>query len=383
MSTKARLAKRIVYLDLFSGTGGFALGLKQAGFVFKKHYYSEIDKYASANYQYRFKDAQGLGDITRISGTEIERPDVITFGSPCQDISLAGKRRGLRGKRSGLFYEALRLIRTCRPRVFIFENVKGLFSSNRGKDFEAVLRAFADLGIYDIQWQLLNTAWFLPQNRERIYIVGHLRGTARPKVFPIGEGDELPEAFRTKGKSSKDIASTLTSNYSKGVHGRGETYVSVLHWKNSKDKWVNERRKKLPALKTQNDLTRQPLIVNNVTYRIPEATSKGYAVAAEGDSINMSYPTSRSKRGRVGKGRAHTLDTNINQYTVHKGKVRRLTPVECERLQGFPDGWTSMGIFDGEQKEISDTQRYIMLGNAVSEPAVRAIARRLLKTKIP
>lgn len=204
MSALAKaMPKEIVYLDLFSGTGGFALGLKQAGFVFKQHYFSEIDKYAVANYQYHFKNAQGLGSITEISGNQIEKPDVITFGSPCQDVSTAGKRTGIKGKRSGLFFEALRLIRAYKPRVFIFENVKGIFSSNGGKDFETVLRAFADIGLYDIQWQLVNTAWLLPQNRERIYLVGHLRGTARPKYFLSEKAMKYLERSKKRGNKIK------------------------------------------------------------------------------------------------------------------------------------------------------------------------------------
>ena len=174
-------------LDLFSGIGGFPLGLKQAGFKFEKHYFSEIDKYAIANYQYNFKKAIHVGAVEEITSKSVERPDIITFGSPCQDLSLAGQRRGLKGDKSKLFFEAVRIIDELKPPLFIFENVKGLFSSNQGKDFEIVLRSFANLGIYDIQWQLLNTSWFLPQNRERIYLVGSLRGQARPKIFPIGE----------------------------------------------------------------------------------------------------------------------------------------------------------------------------------------------------
>ncbi len=125
----------IILLDLFSGTGGFAKGFLNAGFRIKQHYFSEIDKYSVANYQNNFKDAKNLGDITQIKGTQIQRPTIITFGSPCQDISIAGKRKGLKGKRSNLFFEAVRIIRECRPDVFIFENVKGLFSSTQGNDF--------------------------------------------------------------------------------------------------------------------------------------------------------------------------------------------------------------------------------------------------------
>ena len=231
------------YLDLFSGIGGFSLGLQQAGFKFNNHFYSEIDKYAEQVYRKQFPEAEGLGSVTDIEIRTTEqisrRPDLqqsgvmphsgsskwkqqqgkrsdkprntkekeftteirstggtfqffgkinlITFGFPCQDLSIAGKRTGLGGSRSGLFFEAMRIIRACRPRHFVFENVKGLFSSNNGEDWFTVLREVADSG-YDGQWQLLNTRGFLPQNRERIYFVGHIRGECRPQIFPIGEG---------------------------------------------------------------------------------------------------------------------------------------------------------------------------------------------------
>lgn len=398
----------IVYLDLFSGTGGFAKGLKDAGFTFKQHYYSEVDKYSVANYQYNFRHAKNLGDIKKVKASQIERPHIITFGSPCQDISIAGKFKGLKGERSRLFFEAVRLIRECRPDVFIFENVKGLFSSNKGKDFEIVLQTFADLGIYECQWQLLNTCWFLPQNRERIYLVGHLRGQTRPQIFPIGEVHKRNHEIHQKGVKGETLSPTIDTKVGDTSHRS----PYILHWKNSNDKWVKEKMDKSPALKAQTDLVRQPLVVDSVAYRtrkykgeagkiemrkdkianqlttvtkdsmvlfhVPEATRKGYATATEGDSINLSFLDANRRRGRVGKGIANTIDTGVQQYTLKKGHLRRLTPVECERLQGFSDNWTQFGLFEKEVKEISDAQRYKMLGNAVSVPVVKAIASRLL-----
>lgn len=468
--------KDIVYLDLFSGTGGFAKGLQEAGFNFKKHYYSEIDKYSVANYQYNFNNAKNLGDITQIKGKQIERPNIITFGSPCQDISIAGKRKGLKGKRSGLFFEAIRIITQCRPDVFIFENVKGLFSSNGGKDFEVVLQTLADIGLYDIQWQLLNTCWFLPQNRERIYFVGCLRGKSRPQIFPIGESNEGSHAFNQKEHKEKNISPTIDTKVGESTHRS----PYVLHWKGSKKKWKNEQMKNAPTLSTQQDWIRNPLIVKGAAYRtrnykgeagkielrkdananqlttvqkdsmvllreltknrsegdriyqsknglsktlksngggmggktglylvnktvrrltpnecerlqgfpdnwtkngvfhVPEATKKGYATAKKGDSINLAYLEANKRRGRVGKEVANTLDTGVQQYTLQKSNLRRLTPKECERLQGFKDDWTKTGLFEGAAEEISDSQRYKMLGNAVSVPVVKIIAQRLL-----
>lgn len=185
------------YLDLFSGIGGFALGFERAGWKFNNHYFSEIDKNAIKIYQQHFPTAVGIGNITGVRPEELGKIDLVTFGFPCQDLSVAGKRAGLGGSRSGLFFEAMRLIKHLRPGIFIFENVKGLLTSNRGQDFETVLREIADIGLYECEWQLLNTSWFLPQNRERVYFIGHLTGDSRGKVFPIGEG--TPKSFRELG----------------------------------------------------------------------------------------------------------------------------------------------------------------------------------------
>ncbi|WP_212895675.1 DNA cytosine methyltransferase, partial [Capnocytophaga canis] len=155
-------------IELFSGIGGFTKGFEQAGYEFSEHYFSEIDKHAIANYKYNFPNAKHIGSVTDISNGSFRGIDIITFGSPCQDFSLAGKRQGLKGQRSSLITEAIRLIADIRPNIFIWENVKGAFSSNAGRDFTAILQAFANIGGYNIEWQLLNTLWFLPQNRERI-----------------------------------------------------------------------------------------------------------------------------------------------------------------------------------------------------------------------
>jgi len=179
----------IRYLDLFSGIGGFHQGIIEAGVKIDKCYFSEVDKYASKIYKRHFPDSIELGDVRKVNGKQLGKINLITFGFPCQDLSIAGKRRGIEGGRSGLFFEAVRIIDECKPDIFIFENVKGLLSSNDGKDFEIVLRTIADLRIYECEWQLVNTSWVLPQNRARVYFVGHSTTGKRGgrKVFPIGE----------------------------------------------------------------------------------------------------------------------------------------------------------------------------------------------------
>jgi len=203
--------KKINQLDLFSGIGGFHLGFEKAGYKVKS-YFSEVDKHAIAVYKHKFKDSEYVGSVTDVRGADLPSIDLITFGSPCQDFSLAGKRKGMGGERSSLILEAIRLIGECRPRVFIWENVKGTFSSNSGEDFAAILQAFAHIGGYRLEWQLLNTSWFLPQNRERIYLVGYSTNTKRNwrGVFPIGEATKVSD--REKWNERQESTSMRDKN---------------------------------------------------------------------------------------------------------------------------------------------------------------------------
>ena len=147
---------KINLLDLFSGIGGFHLGLHKAGFKVNS-YNSEIDKYAIEVYKHNFKNSTYVKSVKDVQSKQLPKIDAITFGSPCQDFSLAGKRKGMQGNRSSLISEAIRLIIECKPRFFIWENVKGTFSSNSGEDFWAIIQAFANIGGYRLEWQLLNT----------------------------------------------------------------------------------------------------------------------------------------------------------------------------------------------------------------------------------
>ena len=326
---------KLNHLDLFSGIGGFHLGFEKAGFEVNS-YFSEIDKYAIDVYKNNFKNSTYVGSVTDVRAEQLPRIDAITFGSPCQDFSLAGKRKGMGGDRSSLIAEAIRLVDECKPRFFIWENVKGTFSSNNGEDFWAIIQAFTNIGGYRLEWQLLNTKWFLPQNRERIYLVGYLGDGSGGQVFPIAEtNNNFTEKIRNKTRKSTSKQNTHSRTISSGIHKMG----------------------------------------SDVTYiKIKSATSKGYEEAVDGDSINYSNPNSKTRRGRVGKGVAQTLDTACSQAVIDN-KIRRLTPIECERLQGFADNWTQFG----ESGKISDTQRYKMCGNAVTVDVVEAVAKNIIK----
>lgn len=355
------MQKDIILIDLFSGTGGFALGLKKAGYNIIKHYFSEIDKHAIANYKYNFKDAEYIGSITDVCGHTLRQKHpnatiVITFGSPCQDFSLAGKRQGIKGQRSSLIMEAIRLITQIKPSVYIWENVKGTFSSNNGADFWAILNAFTNIGNYRLEWQLLNTSWFLPQNRERIYLVGHLAGSSKPGVFPITEKNQ--KTNRTQS-TQNDKVGTLVSGYGK-IPTDG-TYIEVKPIQNPdrKQKQQNGRR-----IKTANE----------PSFTISATDTQGVFISHYGHKNKL---PKTSKIAPTLKAQSHGHDP----MTYSKSKIRRLTEIECERLQGFPDNWTRYGMYNNQKKPIAKTQRYKMIGNAVTVDVVKAVAQRLTLTK--
>lgn len=349
------------YFSTFSGIGGFELGLGP------KHEcvgYSEIDPYAIQIYQSHFPNHKNYGDITKISAKELPDFDIIVGGFPCQSFSIAGKRGGFNDTRGTLFFDIARIIKEKRPRLLLLENVKGLLSHDQGRTFRTIITAIDELG-YDVQWQVLNSKNFgVPQNRERVFIIGHFRGTPRPEIFPITKnGGEIDGVSRYN-------TNTITARY-EGAQATG-SYIVKSKFNAQEIKQINNPIHSndrvyategiSPTLNTMQGGNRQPFI------KIPEATKKGYAEAKVGQSINLSVMGSKTRRGRV-SDIAQTLDTGMQQHTFTKDmKIRRLTPMECERLQGFPDGWT---------KEVSDTQRYKTLGNGVTVNVVRAIVQRL------
>jgi DNA (cytosine-5)-methyltransferase 1 len=381
---------KINHLDLFSGIGGFHLGFERAGFKIKS-YFSEIDKHAIAVYKHKFKDATYVGSVTDVHGGELPRIDLVTFGSPCQDFSLAGKRAGMGGDRSSLILEAIRLVRECRPRVFIWENVKGAFSSNSGEDFAAILQEFADIGGYRLEWQLLNTSWFLPQNRERIYLVGY---STTPKrgwrgVFPIGEN-------RTEvvSKSVKQIGTKFDSNggtqpYQQdrvydadGIvpalnQGKSDLIIKACTWRTYKDGQGfrairNGNAPTIPASARENG-SGQPVIKMNYA-------SKALNETIENSNLIEGEPQALDLYNRVARNESPTLtEPHHNSLRMFDGyRIRRLTPIECERLQGFPDDHTAFGNYDGEVKPVSNSQRYKQCGNAVTVDVVLAVAKKCI-----
>lgn len=380
------------FLDLFAGIGGFRIGMESAGHECIG--FCEIDKFARASYK-AIHDTKGeieLHDITTVSDDTIRgigHVDVICGGFPCQAFSIAGNRRGFEDTRGTLFFEIARFASILKPRYLFLENVKGLLNHDRGNTFEVILSALDELG-YDVEWQVLNSKNFgVPQNRERVFIIGHLRGGSGRKVFPLsGDGAaitcEQPKInkvgnTRKKGKSQSgdvvsidSLAPTLCSTTTqkdplKVLIENEIKQFGVLQPNYNQSGVVYEIDGISPTIRAYQGGNLEPKI------RVKEATKQGYQEAEIGDSVNLSHPNSKTRRGRVGKQIANTLLTGESQGVVEPDfRIRKLTPRECWRLQGFPD-WA----FDKAQEVNSNSQLYKQVGNSVTVNVISAIAQGL------
>lgn len=329
---------------MFSGIGGFELGIQQAHRepAWECVGYSEIDKYAIQIYEKHFPNTKNYGDATKIDTRELPDFDLLVGGFPCQPFSIAGKRKGFDDTRGTLFFDIARVLADKRPRHFILENVKGLLSCDEGKTFQTILGVLADLG-YLVEWQVLNSKSFgVPQHRERVFIVGHLGEKCGRKVFPLGEGGQvLYQKNQVEQGKEERVSSTIDARYG-AIRNSGETYLRYIG-----------------GIKGKRDMRLKNSKQNSINF------SQGQRVY----SPNGIASTLSANSGGLGKKTGLYAVPNYDAM-----RIRRLTPTECERLQGFPDNWTKYGS-DGQI--ISDTQRYKVLGNAVTTNVVQAIIERL------
>ena len=378
------------FLDLFAGIGGFRLGMESAGHECVG--FCEIDKYARASYK-AIHNTEGeieLHDITRVTDESIRRfgsVDVICGGFPCQAFSIAGHRRGFEDTRGTLFFEICRFASVLRPKYLFLENVRGLLNHDGGATFETIIRTLDELG-YDVEWQVLNSKNFgVPQNRERVFIIGHLRGERTRNVFPISgeseQSDYQPPKIEIIGNTknpngtskgtksvvygSGGVVGTLTATDYKEPKQVAIKQFGILQPNFNQCGVVYETDGIAPTIRAYQGGGLEPKI------RVKEATSKGYAEAEIGDSVNLSHPNSKTRRGRVGKQVANTLLTGESQGVIEPDfRIRKLTPRECWRLQGFPD-WA----FDKAQEVNSNSQLYKQAGNSVTVNVIAAIAKEL------
>lgn len=366
--------KQLTFFDFFSGIGGFKIGLERAGF--KCVGFCDNDKNAVKLYRTFFKTDKELffNDITTINTKDLPDFDILCAGFPCQSFSIAGKRRGFKDTRGTMFFEVARILQDKRPRYFILENVKGLLNHDNGKTFQTILKILSDLG-YSVQWQLLNSKFFsVPQNRERVYIVGCYGKECPPEIFPLtGSGSENIGSLSKHPLTPKNAAQGDRIYNPDGIsqclaaNSGGLGVKTGLYFINKPRFDKYKASSTVETLKVGGDT---PLM------RVKNGTKKGYDEAGPGDGINLAFPNSKTRRGRVGKGCSQTLDTNCNMGTLDGFRIRRLTPLECFRLQGFPDEMFSVAKSLG----LADTHLYKMAGNAVTVNVAESVAKKLYKS---
>jgi len=371
---------------MFSGIGGFELGMLMSGHKFEFIGHSEIDKYACEIYKKHFKGVKNYGDATTIIPGELPDFDLLTGGFPCQAFSVAGLRRGWNDTRGTLFFDIARILREKKPRYFLLENVRGLLSHDNGRTFSTILEVLSDIG-YLVQWEVLNSKNFgVPQNRERVFIIGHLAGERRPEVFPFGEGYEK-NGVQIKRLGSNDVfrrynqvfdvdgACEAIDTSGGGGHqpcvqvgvlqDRGKirttdtsTCIDANYWKG-----IDNHAARTAIADVKAVLTPDRAEKRQNGRRMKDSEEPMFTLTGQ-DIHGVMLRDGRDNRSCLKSGRT-------TEVGVEGMSIRRLTPVECERLQGFPDNFT---------EGISDTQRYKSLGNAVTTNVIAAIIIKLYRS---
>ena len=395
------------FISLFSGIGGFDLAFERAGMECVA--VCEIDKNAQSVLRRHFPKAKLFDDVRKVGKETHGRKtiDLVCGGFPCQDVSIAGRRAGLAGERSGLWFEFARIIDEIEPRWVIIENVPGLLSSNKGQDFAAIIQWLAERG-YGVAWRVLDAQFFgVPQRRRRVFIVASFGNGSAAEVLFESEGGERDNP--KGGEAGKEVAYSLRANPShsgdKGDGGINTTMVTAfMAGQGAKAGGIAASETLSPTLKGAGSGTNQvPTIAQTLTsggngkrgYLDPVNTTMVVFDRQRSDeygegSENVSTLSARDYKsasdliwhnhqqdGSIRMQEDGTAPTVSRQWGTGGNNVpfvgvRRLMPIECERLQGFPDGWT-----DGQ----SDSARYRQLGNAVAVPVVEWIGRRIVKAE--
>lgn len=384
-TSKSKPDKTIRYFSMFTGVGGFELGFDKASNskslskieqdwegwnrpinewgellctrsipTFRCVGMSEWDKYSSQVLKRRFPSIRNWGDCTKINPYNLPEFDMLCGGFPCQAFSIAGKRRGFEDTRGTMFFEVARILKVKRPKTVLLENVKGLLNHNKGETFRVIIQTLDELG-YEVQWMVLNSKFFgVPQNRERVLIIGNIRGTGRSEILPFGCSDKI---INESNVQRDDVVHCLQC----GEKHRG-SYIKQLNNPTHSNNRIYGEDGISPSLNTAQGGNRQPKIRAVLTPDRAEKRQNGRRFKEPGEP-------------------SFTITGQDIHGIATDTKIRRLTPVECERLQGFPDGWTEYGINEkGVEVVISDTQRYKQMGNAVTTNVIAAIGSQILKT---
>lgn len=381
--------RQMTFLDLCSGIGGFRLGLERAGH--KCIGYCEYDKFARASYEamYDTKGEWKADDVTKLKSEDVPDADIWCFGFPCQDISVAGKQRGLAGKRSGIYYNIIDLLKgkeeSAKPAYLLVENVKNLLSVNAGFDFASVLSEMDQAG-YDCRWQVLNSKNFgVPQNRERVFIIANLRSRGRREILPLsGENTAAlvklidgMQGYRVYG--TEGISATLVGNAG-GIGAKTGLYFidqSIAAPKVTDAAGCLTARYNAGII---NHAAVDSAVLEVHPVLTPERMEKrqnGRRMKEDGEP--MFTLTSQDRHGVYICEKSDALECpGQMRMLMKRGRIRRLTPRECFRLQGFPDE-----LYEKAAAVNSDAQLYKQAGNAVTATVAYAVAMSLPESREP
>jgi DNA (cytosine-5)-methyltransferase 1 len=406
----------------FSGVGAFNQALMRLGIEYDEVFACDMDKYARQTFIHNYGEPKYYPKNVYEREIPKESLDIYMTSPPCQAFSLAGKRLGKEDKRGILFFNSHEFIKTNKPRYFIFENVKGLLSDDNGNTFKEwvnmlggksvnglpVLFPYEDSVPYHIYYKVMNSKKHgVPQNRERVFIIG-IRDD-QDNTFRWAKEEHLTKRLKDvlevevlqkfylsekaikkckKSQANKEIDIKEVADISRCIVAGYYTipfdgqYIKVssslekyfLSEDGIRNLQINQKYNKFNPLDEHSEFTNtisarcNKVSNDNPFIKIKSATKKGYEEATEGDSINFSVPNSETRRGRVGKGVAQTLDTQCNQGTLENHKIRRLTPRECFRLMDFPDTFTWT---------CSDSQAYKQAGNSIVVKCLELIIKEL------
>ncbi len=362
---------KLTYGSLFSGVGGFDLGFDQESYecVFQV----EWDKSCQKILNRHWPEVPKWLDVQEVNGAEVSPCDVLIFGSPCQDLSVAGKRAGLEGDRSSMFYEATRIIKEMRnatesvyPRIVVWENVPGAITSNNGADFGQVLDTLAECGAVDIHWSILDAQYFgVPQRRRRIFVVAIFDTSAAARcpdtLLPVTEGSRGD--FKKSRTARQNLARTINESTNTSDEQTSLTPVAYS---------IREDAKANTFSATQTDTA---LCLNGL---IPSPQSHHAQIFIAEPQPIYSFDTQFGSNAAVFENQTPTLKASQQAPSIANIdlSVRRLTPLECERLQGWPDDhtrWTANG------EEQADTVRLKQCGNGVATPVAKWVAKHIKK----
>jgi DNA (cytosine-5)-methyltransferase 1 len=382
------------FMSLFSGIGAFEKAMDNIGLPYELAAYSEINEHASRSYSaiHKVPESMNLGDITKVDADKLPKDlDLLTYGFPCQDISNSGKMKGLFNEdgtvtRSGLFFEALRIIEATKPRVAIAENVKMLTSRKFATEFKIVLDSLERAG-YNNYWKVLNAKDHgIPQNRERVFIVSIRKdidtGSFKfPESIPLNlrlkdllEG-EVDERYFVKTELTRklvidsevtepQVLRSVRNEHGKQIRKKYESGEVTESW---------SAMKQYEPRKDGVSNTISTVLKDNILL-VKEATKTGYAEATIGDSINFEHPNSTTRRGRVGKQVSQTLMTSPQQAVILDDmRIRYYTPRECFRLMGFSDR-----DYDIASAVTAEKQLYRQAGNSIVVPVIQRIMENLV-----